>query len=150
MVLTPAPRDIVARGRTQARVAVALMLIPHIAMPLRAFLARHVETGGIETARLAVWIGFLYLVYRGFRLIRWIVFLYTVIVIVLAMSVLIRALGHATLLGIVLSLVLIASMATGLALLLFAPAIRPFLRYQLGDKVPYPTDVQPPRGLTSA
>jgi hypothetical protein len=122
------------------------MLFPHIASPLQAFLARHIETGGIETARLAVWIGFLYLVYRGFRLIRWIVFLYTVIVIVLAISVLIRAQGHATLPSIVLSLVLIASMATGLALLLFAPAIRAFLTYQLGGKVPYPTDVEPSRG----
>src|SRR5713101_471975 len=127
MVLTPAPRDIVARGRTQARVAVALMLFPHIASPLQAFLARHIETGGIETARLAVWIGFLYLVYRGFRLIRWIVSLYTVIVIVVAISMFIRALGQATLPGIMLGLVLIASMATGLALLLFAPAIRAFL-----------------------
>ena len=139
-----------ARGRTQTRRAVALLLVPHFMMPVRAFLAGNVGAGGVETVRLIVWIGFVYLVYLGFRLIRVIVVLYAMIVIALGVTSIVRAPGHPAPLQLLLGLSYIALMAVGLGLVIFDPAVRAFFTYQRGGKVPYPPIPEPPRGLTRA
>ncbi len=143
-------RDIVARGRTLARQAVTLMLLPHLFIPINAFLSKDALTGGGETARLVVWIGFLYLVYRGFRLVRWIVLLYATVLVILAIVSLIRNAGHSEFAWVLFSALLVTSFSTGVALLLFSPALRAFLTYQLGGVVPDTNISETPRGLANA
>jgi hypothetical protein len=144
------PQDIVARGRTQVLRAIALLLIPQVVIPLRAFLARAYTTGGIETARLIAWIGFLYLVYLGFRNPRLLVGLYTVIMIAMTLIAAVRSIGHTQLVQLLFPFAYSAIMAAGLGFLLFSSAARAFFIYQRGGQVPYPSIPQPPRGLTSA
>jgi hypothetical protein len=126
------------------------MLLPHMFIPIRAFLTKDLLTGGGETARLVVWIGFLYLVYRGFRLGRWLVLLYACVLVVLAIVSLIRNAGHNEVSWVLLSILLVSSFTTGSGLLLFSPAVRAFLKYQLGGAIPGPEVSVKPRGLTSA
>ena len=133
-----------------ARQAIALMLLPHLFIPIHAFLTKDVLTGGGETARLVLWIGFLYLVYRGFRLTRWIVLLYAAVLVITNVASLIRNAGNSEVGWVLFSAVLVVSFATGAALLLFSPALRAFLTYQLGGAVPEPGVSVKPRGLTSA
>ncbi len=130
--------------------AVALILAPLLLMSLRTFLAGGVETRGIEAARVVALTGFLYLLYRGFRLIRWIVLLYTITLSLLSLVTLIRNVRQLGVPSILLGTLLITSLIAGVAAILFAPAIRAFLLYQLGGRVPYPTEPGASRGLTSA
>ena len=125
------------------------MLIPHLFTPVDAFFTNDLVTGGAETARVIVWIGFLYLVYRGFRLVRWMVLLYATILVILNIAFLIRSAGHGEVAWVLFSVLLVTSFTTGGALLLFSPAVRAFLTYQLGGAVPDPGVSQTPRGLTS-
>jgi len=143
-------RDIVARGRRLARQAVALMLLPHLFIPINAFLAKDVLTGGGETARLVVWIGFLYLVYRGFRFVRWITLLYATVLVILAIVSLIRNAGHNEVAWVLFNALLVTSFSTGVALLLFSPTLRAYLTYQLGGAAPDTNISETPRSLTSA
>jgi hypothetical protein len=143
------PRDIVARGRTQVLRAITLLLLPQIAVPLRAFVTGAYQTGGIETARLIVWIGFLYLVYLGFRNPRLLVSLYGIIVTGMVLIAAARSIGRIQPVRLLFPFAYGASMAAGLSVLLFSPAARAFFTYQRGGKVPYPSIDQPPRGLSS-
>ena len=144
------PQDIVGRGRTQVLRAIVLLLIPQVVLPVRAFLARAYTAGGIETAQLIAWIGFLYLVYLGFRNPRLLVALYTVILIAMTLIAAVRSIGHTRPVQLLFPFAYCAIMAAGLGLLLFSSAARAFFTYQRGGQVPYPSIPQSPRGLTSA
>ena len=144
------PQDIVARGRTQVRRAIVLLLTPQVVILLRAFLARAYTIGGIQTARLIAWIGFLYLVYLGFRNPRVLIALYAVIVIAMTLTGAVRSIGHTQPVQLLFPFAYSAFMAAGVTLLLFSSTARAFFTYQRGGQVPYPSIPQPPRGLTSA
>jgi hypothetical protein len=141
------PQDIVARGRTQVLRAIALLLIPHVAIPLRAFLARAYTTGGIETARLIAWIGFLYLIYLGFRNPRLLVGLYTVIMIATTLIAAVRSIGHTRPVQLLFPFAYSAIMAAGLGFLLFSSAARAFFIYQRGGKGSVLVAAAAPRSL---
>jgi hypothetical protein len=144
------PQDIVARGRTQVLRAITLLLIPQIGIPVRALLAAAYQAAGIETARLIVWIGFLYLVYLGFQNPRLLVSLYAIIVTGMSLIAAVRSIGRVQPVQLLFPFAYSAMMVAGLSLLLFSPVARTFFTYQRGGKVPYPSIPQPPRGLTSA
>jgi hypothetical protein len=99
-----------------------------------------VSSGG-EAAKTIVWIGLLYLVYRGFRLTRWLVLLVATISGVASSVLLIRnaqqGWGFA---AVALPAALVIALAAGVALLLFARPVRVFLNYQLGGEVPDTTE----------
>jgi hypothetical protein len=143
------PRDIVARGRTLARIALTLLLAPQLLLLLVAVPAGEVSVGG-ETARAVVWTGMLYLVYRGFRLTRWLVLVVATVSAIASSVMEIRNLGREGFSGILWLAIGAFAPAAGITILLAAPSVRSFFIYQLGGKVPEPIDGRSSRGLTSA
>jgi hypothetical protein len=119
---------------------VALLVAPRLFFLFGGLRAGGVSSGG-EAAKTIVWIGLLYLVYRGFRLTRWLVLLVATISGVASSVLLIRnaqqGWGFA---AVALPAALVIALAAGVALLLFARPVRVFRNYQLGGEVPDTTE----------
>jgi hypothetical protein len=112
----------------------ALLLSPQLLTLLLAVRAGGVSIGG-ETARAVIWVGLLYLVYRGFRLTRWLVLIVAAVSAVASGVMLLRVgqQGFTSILGVAIGAL---APATGVAILLASPAVRAFFTYQLGGMVP--------------
>ncbi len=142
--------DIVARGRSQARQAIALLLIPFLANTIQAVLARSMSTVGFAVARLVVLVGFLCFVYMGSLLSRKLVALYIMVICVVLFATTIDAMSRSGILTTVLGVSYLILFAAGVVLLHYPPPVQFFYAYQQGRPVHPPTPPDVPRGLTRA
>ena len=142
--------DIVARGRSQARRAIALLLIPFLAHTIEAVLARSIPFVGFAVARLVVLVGFLYFVYMGSLLSRKLVALYIMVMCVVLFATTIDAMSSSGILTTVLEFSYLILLVVGVVLLHYPPPVQFFYAHQQGRPVGPPTPPDVPRGLTSA
>jgi len=142
--------DIVARGRSQARQAIALLLIPFLANTIQAVLARSMPTIGFAVARLVVLVAFLCFVYMGSQVSRKLVALYIMVICVLLFATTIDMISRSGIVPTVLGFSYLPLLALGVVRLHYPPPIQFFYAHQQGRPVHPPTPPDMPRGLTSA
>ena len=142
--------DIVVRGRSQARRAIGLLLIPFLANTIQAVLTRSMPAVGFAIARLVVLVGFLCFVYLGSRLSRSLVALYILVMCVVLFATTIDAMSRSGILPTVAGFSYVILLFAGVVLLHYPPPVQYFYAHQQGRPLHPPTPPDVPRGLTRA
>lgn len=125
-------------GRTHARIAVLLLLVPSVVDVLVGAAGLVGDAGarvaaGALLVPVAIWAGLLYLVYLGFRLVRWLVSVLAVVGVVFGLASLIKSSASITALEMLVEVTLTLGVAAGTVILVASRPAHRFFRYQRGE-----------------